>query len=112
LALLTVALSWPLERKVDALRIPRNESVEAYLKVAGPDTGQLGQQATVARATFGMWHGISLLLNFATIGLVAVAVIMTAFLPQPASVENPPPATSRNGPHAGAFGGSREAAPS
>jgi glycerol-3-phosphate acyltransferase PlsY len=62
-ALLTVVAGWPLNQHVGELRILRNQGDDA------------------ARASFGSWHGASLLLNMAVIGLVALAMAMAAVLP-------------------------------
>lgn len=71
-----------LEQKVEDLRVPRNHlSDQVILSPApGPD---LIHQAEAARATFGMWHGISLLLNFLTLGLTILGMILAASLPSP-----------------------------
>jgi hypothetical protein len=63
MALLLVA--WPVVGKVDALRIARYDSTDK----AG------------AQAAFNLWHTISLLLNFAVLGLVAWATALLARLP-------------------------------
>jgi acyl-phosphate glycerol 3-phosphate acyltransferase len=65
LALLTVIIGWPLEQHVGTLRLLRNQGDEA------------------ATAAFGMWHTISLFLNFATILVVTAATALTALLPNP-----------------------------
>ena len=63
LAVLTLVAAWPLNQRVSALRIARNEGSSA------------------AKADFGRWHAASLLLNFSTFGLVTAATGMLAFLP-------------------------------
>jgi hypothetical protein len=80
LAVLTVAGGWVLERKVSALRGPRNDRTDEVLKsdAPGPDDVRAAEEA---RTTFGKWHGISLLLNFATVLLVVVAMALAAQLP-------------------------------
>jgi acyl-phosphate glycerol 3-phosphate acyltransferase len=67
LALISVALGWPLANYVNELRLDRYDS--------NPAIAEPAQQA------FGTWHGISLLLNFTTIGLVTVAMALAAQLP-------------------------------
>src|SRR5262249_31148526 len=69
LALLTVAAGWWLDLKVDALRGPRNEKTDAVLRNPQPSQPEI-QEAEEARATFGRWHGYSLLVNFGTLALV------------------------------------------
>ncbi|HZU37734.1 MAG TPA: glycerol-3-phosphate 1-O-acyltransferase PlsY [Gemmataceae bacterium] len=102
LALATVVLAWPLEQKVNALRIPRNEAMDRYLQSTGPRAEQLRAEALAARAQFGMWHGLSLLLNFVTLGLVGVALAQAAFLP---SIEpmSPDSSDSAGGHHSASF---------
>jgi glycerol-3-phosphate acyltransferase PlsY len=77
LALLAVLAGWPVEQKVSALRVARNQAVDAYLHEAS--------QAAAAqrlRMEFGLWHGVSLLLNFITLGLVTAAMTLAARLPE------------------------------
>jgi hypothetical protein len=83
---LLIALSgWGIERWVHHLRFPRNDLTDAAL--ADP-TPEKVQQARAARAAFGMWHGISLLVNFAALG----ATLGLAALPLPErSRETPSP---------------------
>ena len=80
LALLTVAGGWALERKVDQLLGPRNDLTDAVLKSTQPTAEQI-KAAEQARATFGMWHGMSMLANLATVLLVTLAMALAAFLP-------------------------------
>ena len=82
LALVTVSLAWPLEQKVSSLRVPRNEAVDRFLESTGPHADQLRAEALATRAQFGMWHGVSLLLNFATLGLVGAGLALAAFPPR------------------------------
>ena len=51
--------------------MPETLDVDALMKAA----------AQAVRGSFGMWHGISLLLNFVTLGLLTVAMALAAFLP-------------------------------
>ena len=80
LALLTVAGGWGLEWKVNELRGPRNDRTDAVLKASAPTPEEI-KAAEDARTTFGQWHGISVLLNFVTVALVAVAMGLAAQLP-------------------------------
>ena len=93
LALLTVAGGWALERKVDQLLGPRNERTDAVLKSTQPTAEEIGA-AEQARASFGMWHGLSMLLNLATVLLVTLAMALAAFLP--AAVEAVPESVPSN----------------
>lgn len=91
-AVATVVIGWPLEQYVAGLRGPRNESSEAYLR-AGPDhLKEREREMKSARAAFGAWHGVSILLNYVTLGLVAAAMALAAQLPvasEPKKKENP-----------------------
>jgi hypothetical protein len=80
LGLATVLAGWWLEGRVHELRGPRNDLTDAVL-IAANATPEQVQEARQARAAFGMWHGISLLDNFATLGLVLVATVLAAHLP-------------------------------
>jgi acyl-phosphate glycerol 3-phosphate acyltransferase len=79
-ALLTVAAGWWLEGVVSALRVPRNDLTDQVLISASPSPEEI-QAAEKARADFGMWHGFSLIQNFATLLLVTIAMAMAANLP-------------------------------
>ncbi|MFQ3651766.1 MAG: hypothetical protein SNJ75_15685 [Gemmataceae bacterium] len=77
LAGLLIALSgWGIERSVHHLRLARNQLTDAAL--ADPTPTKL-TEARAARAAFGKWHGISLLVNFAALGLT----LSLAALPLP-----------------------------
>jgi acyl-phosphate glycerol 3-phosphate acyltransferase len=85
LALLLTALTfviagWPIELYVEELRTPRDQKTEAYLQAPEPDA-MLQKEMQAARARFGMWHGISILLNYAVIVCVFGATALAAFLP-------------------------------
>lgn len=81
-AILTVAIGWPLEVWVSDLREPRNEATLAYLRAAPPEQAAALERMRAARGRFGMAHGISLLLNFGTLALVAGATCLAAFPPR------------------------------
>ncbi len=87
LGLATVLGGWWLERRVHDLREPRNFLTDAVLREANPSAEQV-EQARQARVAFGTWHGISLLDNFATLGLALLATLLAAHLP---SAEPPRP---------------------
>jgi acyl-phosphate glycerol 3-phosphate acyltransferase len=84
LALLTVILGWPLERKVHELRLDRNHKVDTVLEEAltsqQPEDADL-HIATVAVHDFAVWHLMSLFLNFSTLILVTVAMALAARMP-------------------------------
>jgi acyl phosphate:glycerol-3-phosphate acyltransferase len=77
LALAAALGGWWLERRVHDLRDVRSERTDAVLASASPSAEQI-EEARAARADFGKWHGISLLVNFATLGLTLVAAGMAA----------------------------------
>ncbi len=76
LALVTVLAGWPVADHVAKLRLDR---YSADPLTAGP-----------ARAAFGTWHTVSLLLNFGTILLVTAAMVLAAWLPTPPRPTSPP----------------------
>jgi hypothetical protein len=80
LGLATVLAGWWLEQRVHELRGPRNDLTDAVLLAQSPSPEQV-EQARQARVTFGTWHGISLLDNFATLGLALLATLLAAHLP-------------------------------
>ena len=69
----------PVLRDIN-LRVPRNELTDAVLQSPAPTAGQV-EKAREARATFGKWHGISLLVNFAALGLALLGTVLAAHLP-------------------------------
>ena len=82
--LLVLAGIW-LEHRVHDLRGPREQAVTAYLESQSENAVT---EMKKARANFGMWHGISVLANYATILMVAGAMVLAASLPGSASVDD------------------------
>jgi acyl-phosphate glycerol 3-phosphate acyltransferase len=82
-AVTCVAAGWILERKVSDLRIPRDEKTDELLRNTAPSDTRQSQvaEAEAARRVFVQWHLGSVLLNLFTLGLVAVAMALTAWLP-------------------------------
>jgi acyl phosphate:glycerol-3-phosphate acyltransferase len=78
LAVLTVAVSWPISEHVSQLRVER----------FSPDSAV----AKTAQAAFGPWHLVSLLLSFVTTCLAGVGLGLGAKLPpaEPANVATQP----------------------
>lgn len=78
-AVLTVAAGWPISEEVSRLRLERFSTD--------------GLVAGWARAWFGKWHVVSLLLSFVTVCLAGVALVLASKLPNlgeprsPASAE-------------------------
>ena len=83
-ALATVLAGWWLEVKVHELRGPRNELTDRAL-AAWPGSPELLDQARLARADFGRWHGYSLLQNFLTLALVTGITVLVPTLSAPAN---------------------------
>jgi acyl-phosphate glycerol 3-phosphate acyltransferase len=79
-ALALVVVGWPLEQYVAELRGPRNDATEAYLRAAEPTESQR-QAMQSARAAFGMWHGVSVMLNLAMLVCLTAATALAAHLP-------------------------------
>jgi hypothetical protein len=78
LALVTVAIGGWMEGVVHELREKRSDATDAAL--IDPEPAKV-QAAEEARAAFGRWHFYSLMVNFATLGLVTVGMVLVARLP-------------------------------
>jgi acyl-phosphate glycerol 3-phosphate acyltransferase len=91
-ALALAAAGWGVERVVEGLRAPRNERTDIAVQISPPDP-TLIREAEEARAAFGMWHGISVLMNLATLGLVTVGMALAARLPADPPAEGELPFT-------------------
>jgi acyl-phosphate glycerol 3-phosphate acyltransferase len=78
-AIALVLIGWPLERQVHALRDPRNETTEAYLRDRGNESKLTAM--TEARAEFAGWHLASVFVNLATIICVTGAMALAGNLP-------------------------------
>jgi hypothetical protein len=78
-AVVTVVIAWPLDQKVDALREPRHKAVEAFLKDRTPANLDA---AVTTKQEFALWHGLSLVLNFITFGLVGMSLALASQLPE------------------------------
>jgi len=80
LAVVLLGVGWWLDFTVHNLRGPRNELTDVVLRSSNPTEEQL-QAAEQARVAFGMWHGFSLLQNFATMFAVGLALLLAGHLP-------------------------------
>jgi acyl-phosphate glycerol 3-phosphate acyltransferase len=80
IALATVGVGVWLERVVDDLRGPRNNTTDAVLTSSSPTADEIAK-ADAARTDFFRWHGFSLLTNMATALLVTAAMALAAALP-------------------------------
>jgi acyl-phosphate glycerol 3-phosphate acyltransferase len=78
-ALVLVIAGWPLEMRIDALRTPRNQATEEYLRAPEPALALNAMKA--ARAEFGIWHGVSVMVNLAVIACVFAATVLAGHLP-------------------------------
>ena len=69
-----------VEREVENLRLTRYEATEQFLKTAlakpEAETPQAREELRLVRANFGKWHGVSVALNLATLGLVVVLAFL------------------------------------
>ncbi|MCI0379695.1 MAG: glycerol-3-phosphate 1-O-acyltransferase PlsY [Gemmataceae bacterium] len=81
LALASVLIGWPVEKKVTDLREPRNAATQAYLQASDSDAAAL-ETMKQARREFLSWHMVSLVLNFVTVLGVGAALALATRLPQ------------------------------
>jgi hypothetical protein len=88
LAMAGVGAGWWLDQAVSRLRVERSAKSEAVL-FGGQTSPEAVQAADAVRAEFGRWHGYSLLVNFATIALVTVAMALAALPPPPPLIPAP-----------------------
>jgi acyl phosphate:glycerol-3-phosphate acyltransferase len=82
-ALVTVALGWWLDRVVEDLRLPRNNTFDTMVSHSPPAEADV-RAAVEARQTFVRWHLYSIGVNMLTVLLVTVAMAQAARLPEPA----------------------------
>ncbi len=83
LACVGVAIGWPIEHYVAEMRPARNDLTDAYLRsTSDTERAERLEPMKAARAEFGRGHGISLLLNFATLALVFAATALAGQLPE------------------------------
>ena len=65
---------------MESLRLTRYEATEQFLKTAlakpEAETPQAREELRLVRANFGKWHGVSVALNLATLGLVVVLAFL------------------------------------
>jgi hypothetical protein len=92
LALVTVGVGYWMEGVVHELRQKRSDATDAALR--DPEQAKI-KAAEEARAAFGLWHTSSLLVNFATLGLVTVGMALVARLPAGAANGSAPSAVAR-----------------
>ena len=65
---------------VHEARGPRNEAVDAYLKSQTVDDAAIEKMRS-ARGWFGMWHGMSVLANYAVIIMVTAVMLLAVWAP-------------------------------
>jgi len=80
LAVVLLGVGWWLDFVVHDLRGPRNDKTDIVLRSAAPTSTEI-REAAEARKAFAIWHGYSLLQNFATMLVVAVALAQAARMP-------------------------------
>ena len=80
LAVVLLGVGWWLDLVVHDLRGPRNHLTDEVLTSPRPTKDQI-QAAEQARSAFGMWHGFSLIQNFATMLTVGLALALAGLLP-------------------------------
>jgi hypothetical protein len=80
--LLSVLAGWGLARHVSALREKRAETTDAVLTDPGMHPSAI-EEARQDRRAFGLWHSVSLLANFTTLGLSAWLAALVAFPRRP-----------------------------
>jgi glycerol-3-phosphate acyltransferase PlsY len=85
-AIALVLIGWRLEHRVSELRIPRNQTMEAYLQ--DRDNKPKTTAMKDARAEFGQWHTYSVFVNLATILCVTGAMAMAGNLERGSSKDN------------------------
>jgi glycerol-3-phosphate acyltransferase PlsY len=96
LALVAVSVGYWMEGVVHELREERGKATDAALLHPEPAAIKAAEEA---RAGFGRWHLYSLLVNFATLGLVTVGMALAARLPVGAGKSVPTPtADTREAP--------------
>lgn len=81
-ALIAALVGWPVEEKVSDLRPVRNQKMDEYLQADSSATAGTLKEMQAARSEFGLWHTISLFLNFATIMAVTGAMALAGNVPQ------------------------------
>jgi acyl-phosphate glycerol 3-phosphate acyltransferase len=77
-AIALVLVGWWMERKVHELRMPRNQTTEAYLRDRADEAKKT--EMIEARAEFRTWHLGSVFLNLATIVCVTGAMALAGNL--------------------------------
>jgi acyl-phosphate glycerol 3-phosphate acyltransferase len=102
-ALATLVVGFPLARHVSHLRAERNSTRDVHLSklppyglaVAQPvpqaEVDAAREKMEAARKEFGMWHGVSLVVNLVTILLVTVGMALAAQLPAAVAPTPAPP---------------------
>jgi len=79
-AVVLLGVGWWLDFVVHELRGPRNDKTDIVLRSPAPTSTAI-REAAEARKAFAIWHGYSLLQNFATMLVVAVALAQAARMP-------------------------------
>jgi acyl phosphate:glycerol-3-phosphate acyltransferase len=80
-AVVLLGVGWWLDFVVHDLRGPRNDKTDIVLRSTAPSSTEI-REAVEARRAFGLWHGYSLMQNFATMLVVAIALAQAARMPR------------------------------
>ncbi len=88
IALVGAGAGWWLGHRVSDLRAERDDATDSLLTTANPTADDI-KTAEQARATFGGWHGISVLINLATLLLVTTALALSVKLPENQPLDRP-----------------------
>ncbi|MBM4095470.1 MAG: glycerol-3-phosphate 1-O-acyltransferase PlsY [Planctomycetes bacterium] len=79
LAMLLAISGWTLERRVEALRLDRNEATSRFVNATEAERASMEREMIAARVPFREAHGASVILNLATLACVGILTIQGLF---------------------------------
>jgi len=79
LALLLAISGWMLERRVEALRLDRNDATSRFVNASESERASMEGEIVAARAPFRAAHGASVMLNLATLACVGMLTVQGLF---------------------------------
>ena len=79
LAMLLALSGWALERRVEALRLDRNEATSRFVNATEAERASMEREIIAARVPFREAHGASVMLNLATLACVGILTIQGLF---------------------------------
>jgi len=79
LALLLAISGWMLERRVEALRLDRNDATSRFVNASESERASMEGEIVSARVPFREAHGASVVLNLATLACVGILTIQGLF---------------------------------